>query len=380
MEYFSISRDTTESDLKQRREISVVRGEGATVRYVNQPVVQAALHGRLLVLEGLEKAERNLLPLINNLLENREMALEDGGFMMAPERYDSLLQGGVDREELSSRGLLRVSPDFLVIALGLPVPRFPGNSLDPPLRSRFQARAIPPPPSALRKRHLAALSPPSAASLSSAVDAIDALDALHALRASPSLSSDFTMPCVPADALVSVGKLQAAFPHAETSELLHRLLPHASETGELADLLHRFELGRVGKGETRGGRGGEGDSTACGYQLTGIRTASVEEVGVASAEFACLSKKGRLGVATWTGERDVETLLPLGPAPLQATVDLQASGLVSIARQQAICSALLQDHAVAMDACLLGSKGCAKTSIVKRFGGLLGHAIPQPLL
>ena len=31
------------------------------------------LNGRLLVIEGLEKAERNLLPIINNLLENREM-------------------------------------------------------------------------------------------------------------------------------------------------------------------------------------------------------------------------------------------------------------------------------------------------------------------
>ena len=119
-----------------------------------QPVVEAALKGRLLVLEGLEKAERNLLPIINNLLENvkaqscrarastnrgpglcsdaqphgpaiswrgqpcprllpplslaltrgvlarplawrqREMALEDGGFLMHPERYDSLLADG----------------------------------------------------------------------------------------------------------------------------------------------------------------------------------------------------------------------------------------------------------------------------------------------
>ena len=37
---------------------------------------QAALHGRVLILEGIEKAERNLLPVLNNLLENREMALE----------------------------------------------------------------------------------------------------------------------------------------------------------------------------------------------------------------------------------------------------------------------------------------------------------------
>ena len=77
VEVVSISRDSTESDLKQRREL-----HAGSVLYVNQPVVEAALHGRLLVIEGLEKAERNLLPLINNLLENREMALEDGSLLV----------------------------------------------------------------------------------------------------------------------------------------------------------------------------------------------------------------------------------------------------------------------------------------------------------
>ncbi|XP_044730562.1 von Willebrand factor A domain-containing protein 8 [Chrysoperla carnea] len=32
--------------------------------------------------------------------------------------------------------------DFRVIALGLPVPRYIGNLLGPPLRSRFQARDV----------------------------------------------------------------------------------------------------------------------------------------------------------------------------------------------------------------------------------------------
>ena len=31
-----------------------------------------------MVLDGVEKAERNVLPVLNNLLENREMALDDG--------------------------------------------------------------------------------------------------------------------------------------------------------------------------------------------------------------------------------------------------------------------------------------------------------------
>lgn len=66
VEYCSISRDTTDSDLKQRREIA-----DGTALYVDQAPVRAAVHGRVLILDGIEKAERNVLPTLNNLLENR---------------------------------------------------------------------------------------------------------------------------------------------------------------------------------------------------------------------------------------------------------------------------------------------------------------------
>lgn len=85
-EYIALSRDTTESDLKQRREI--VNG---TALYFDQCAVRAAINGRVLLIEGIEKAERNVLPVLNNLLENREMHLEDGRFLVAPKRYDKLL-------------------------------------------------------------------------------------------------------------------------------------------------------------------------------------------------------------------------------------------------------------------------------------------------
>lgn len=45
-------------------------------------------------------------------------------------------------DELKRWGLVRVSEHFRVIALGLPVPKYRGAPLDPPLRSRFQARDI----------------------------------------------------------------------------------------------------------------------------------------------------------------------------------------------------------------------------------------------
>ena len=46
------------------------------------------------------------------------------------------------QEELDAWSLVRVSEHFRVIALGLPVPTYQGNPLDPPLRSRFQARTV----------------------------------------------------------------------------------------------------------------------------------------------------------------------------------------------------------------------------------------------
>jgi hypothetical protein len=133
VEYVALTQDTTESDLKQRREIV----KGGSARFFDCGPVQAAIHGRILIVEGLEKVERNVMPVLNNLLENREMSLEDGRFLMEASRFDSLTPAQVKRARA-----VRVSPRFRVIALGVPVPPFPGNPLDPPLRSRFQGRRV----------------------------------------------------------------------------------------------------------------------------------------------------------------------------------------------------------------------------------------------
>ncbi|XP_023163601.1 von Willebrand factor A domain-containing protein 8 isoform X2 [Drosophila hydei] len=135
-EYVALSRDTTESDIKQRREI-----HGKSAEYHDQAAVRAALHGRVLVLDGIEHAERNVLPVLNNLLENREMHLETGQFLIAPNRYDNLLKTH-SQQQLKSWGLLRVSEHFRIVAIGLPTHKYKGTPLDPPLRSRFQSRNI----------------------------------------------------------------------------------------------------------------------------------------------------------------------------------------------------------------------------------------------
>jgi len=132
-EYLMITKDTTEADLKQRREIV-----GDSVVWCDSAPVRAAINGRILIIDGMENAERNVLPTINNLLENREMMLEDGRFLMKGETIQKLHSNEVGE----SARLIPVHPSFRVVALGLPVPPYHGRVLDPPLRSRFQSRFI----------------------------------------------------------------------------------------------------------------------------------------------------------------------------------------------------------------------------------------------
>jgi MoxR-like ATPase len=150
VEYVSLSRDTSDYDLKQRKE--VVAGNdtdksnsstttNTTSTYMHQAPVRAALHGRLLILDGLEKAERNVLPTLNNLLENREMSLDDGSMLVSAAVFDQQEQQQSSSASASVK-MHRVHPDFCVAALGSMYADTSSSvtSLDPPLRSRFQAR------------------------------------------------------------------------------------------------------------------------------------------------------------------------------------------------------------------------------------------------
>ena len=136
-QYLQLTRDTTDSDIKQRREI-----QNKTALFINQAAVNAAIHGHTLVLDGLEKTERNVLPILNNLLENREMNLDNGQFLVSTQRFDELLKF-YSKEQLEKLNFIRVHEDFRVIALTLPpLADYKGQSLDPPLRSRFQVNGL----------------------------------------------------------------------------------------------------------------------------------------------------------------------------------------------------------------------------------------------
>lgn len=63
-EYIALHRDVGETELKQGREIR----SGGNLIYVDSPAVRAVKNGRILILEGIEKAERGIMPVRLNLL------------------------------------------------------------------------------------------------------------------------------------------------------------------------------------------------------------------------------------------------------------------------------------------------------------------------
>uniref|UniRef100_A0A8C4IV27 von Willebrand factor A domain-containing protein 8 n=1 Tax=Dicentrarchus labrax TaxID=13489 RepID=A0A8C4IV27_DICLA len=342
VEYVALSRDTTETDLKQRREI-----RSGTAFYIDQCAVRAATQGRVLVLEGLEKAERNVLPVLNNLLENREMQLEDGRFLMSAERYDKLLQEHT-KEELDSWKIVRVSEDFRVIALGLPVPKYKGNPLDPPLRSRFQARDIYYLPFKDQLELLYTAGPNIAA------ERVSQLLSLATTLCSQE-SSNLGLPDFPVDNLLPALHVLNSFPMLSSQQLVHRLYPYNSILGKdgrtaVEGVLSRFEL------------------------LDGRRQPAPSAISRLSATRGL---EGHADVTLRIADKDVTFQVPAGTKELRPPNS--SPTFISTPSHSQLMAEIMQSH-MAKDICLIGTKGCGKSVIAREFAEMLGYSIEPVML
>uniref|UniRef100_A0A3Q3G2X8 von Willebrand factor A domain-containing protein 8 n=1 Tax=Labrus bergylta TaxID=56723 RepID=A0A3Q3G2X8_9LABR len=342
VEYVALSRDTTETDLKQRREI-----RSGTAFYIDQCAVRAATQGRVLVLEGLEKAERNVLPVLNNLLENREMQLEDGRFLMSSERYDKLLQDHT-KEELDSWKIVRVSEDFRVIALGLPVPKYKGNPLDPPLRSRFQARDIYYLPFKDMLELLYSAGPNIAAERVSQL--LSLATTLCSLE-----SSSLGLPDFPVDNLIPALHVLNSFPMLSSQQLVNRLYPYSSILGKegrtaVEGVLSRFEL------------------------LDGHRQAAASAILSVSKT---TDVEGHADVTLRMSDKDITFQVPAGLKELRPPNS--SPTFISTPSHSQLLSEMMQSH-MAKDICLIGAKGCGKSVIAREFAEMLGYSIEPVML
>lgn len=347
-EFISLSRDTTEADLKQRREIV-----GNSVRFVDQAAVRAAIEGRVLILEGIEKAERNILPLLNNLLENREMALEDGRFLMNAKRYDKLLETHTEAE-MHRLGLIRVDPNFRVISLSLPVPRYAGNPLDPPLRSRFQAYSVPPLSLSSRidtlSREAPSLSADTVKLLASAAEAFRHADteSFSELLAKP---IEFTE-----EALVSAARLLERFPHTATQDVLRRVYPFRWVAKDAA----------------------QADAIESAFKKLGVDMKSERAKGYAISSVRHEAPRHKLVTLTRENGREEATVrVPSGPLP---SVAPDSGAFVVTSHGEVLLQHMLEDHVIGRDMCIIGPKGSGKSTLVKQFAALLGYETEHMML
>uniref|UniRef100_A0A8C8YHY0 von Willebrand factor A domain-containing protein 8 n=1 Tax=Prolemur simus TaxID=1328070 RepID=A0A8C8YHY0_PROSS len=342
VEYIALSRDTTETDLKQRREI-----RAGTAFYIDQCAVRAATEGRTLILEGLEKAERNVLPVLNNLLENREMQLEDGRFLMSAERYDKLLQDHT-KTELDAWKIVRVSEDFRVIALGLPVPRYSGNPLDPPLRSRFQARDIYYLPFKDQLKLLYSVG----ANVSA--EKVSQLLSFATTLCSQE-SSTLGLPDFPLDSLPDAVQILDSFPMMSIKHAIQWLYPYTillGHEGQMAveGVLKRFELQ-------------DSESSLLPKEI--VRVERIIENHVSQAS-----------VTIRIAEKEVTIKVPAGTRPLSQPCT--SDRFIQTLSHKQLQAEMMQSHMV-KDICLIGGKGCGKTVIAKNFADTLGYNI-EPIM
>ncbi|XP_051999049.1 von Willebrand factor A domain-containing protein 8 [Xyrauchen texanus] len=342
VEYVALSRDTTETDLKQRREI-----RSGTAFYIDQCAVRAATEGRILVLEGLEKAERNVLPVLNNLLENREMQLEDGRFLMSAQRFDKLLEEH-SKEELDAWKIVRVSEDFRVIALGLPVPRYKGNPLDPPLRSRFQARDIYYLPFKDQLEHLYKIGPNVPA------ERVSQLLSFATTLCSQE-SASISLPDFPVDNLPSVLTVLNLFPMLSAQQLVQRLYPYEAMLGKegrtaVEGVLSRFEL------------------------TDGSKKPSM--TAVMNVEPVIGDHPGQAAVTVSIADHSITFQVPSGTRPIRPPNSSPA--FIGTPTHDRLLAEMMQSHLV-KDICLIGAKGCGKSVIAREFAEMLGYSI-EPIM
>jgi len=383
VEYVALSNDTTEADLKQRREISA-----GTALYVDCPATRAAIEGSVLILDGIEKAERNVLVVLNNLLENREMALEDGRFLCSPARYDALLKSST-REELEAWRLVRTSEKFRVVALGLPVPRYQGSTLDPPFRSRFQARDVQSPVAEHILSALAAQTKATPASVQKSF--VQCALVLREMREADGATASVVsgLPEFPQNFEETAAALWRVVPLLSARDVSDFVFPFPSLLSGTAsdDRLHvvRKVFRRFGL-EAADAVKGFDDGLGAADQAPVDKPAVAVAVKLAGVRFDDDAAAAAANTATVTFHADVETFVSTGVAQLEEKTyqsramrgRLPGRALSSHASTPTLDQAMTRmflAHCSGGDFCVVGEKGGGKSHLVYVFAALLGYDV-----
>ncbi|KAF9485607.1 hypothetical protein BDN70DRAFT_847463 [Pholiota conissans] len=359
-EYIALHRDVGETELKQGREIR----KGGNLVYVDSPAVNAVKHGRILILEGIEKAERGIMPVLNNLLENREMNLDDGTHIIHPHRYAQL-----EATSTQDKVFIPAHKNFRVIAIAAPVPPYPGYPLDPPFRSRFQARFIDPVCALLSFSS----SPSSSAPLYDKLkDIILATQYASESRSALEVVSKTALPPFPQTALTKLQKLIEKFPPpdslspAQLARLFLTIHPALIHAPFQAWAILSRQTEESGLGEL-----GAPSMTSVNEEigLFGYTVALIQRSSDTTAEITFKAPEGR---------QPVTLSVPAGPKQFRPFPFAGNLEFNPTTRFLGLLTCFLQAHALGWDISLippaLPSTASASTStLVRIFGQVLGY-------
>ena len=283
---------------------------------------------------------------------------------------------------------------FRVIALGAPVPPYPGYPLDPPFRSRFQARFVDP------VGAMMALAGPHSSATSSAPEALSParvdnpahtddgglyerlrqviLATQYASEAHSSLDSSArsTLPAFPQTALAKLRALLTAFPAPALSPVLlarlviaiHPMLAHAQF---VAWALLSKQLEEAGVGVLGSPAGSQEDASEDeeGVGLLGYKLVRIERSGERTTNLTFASPSGT------TLSMDVPPRPPPHhPLPIPENPDL---GFLPTPRFVGLLTSMLQVHAVGYDMSLvppsLPGASCSTSTLARVFARVLGY-------
>ena len=121
-EVMSLYKDMTARDLLQRR----VTDSNGNTNWAPSPLVTAALHGRVAILDGVDRISSDTLASLQRLVQDRAVDLFDGTRLRPAAHVDmyagmgGAIEGGVDALGGAHDAVLKVHPAFRVVAVGAP--------------------------------------------------------------------------------------------------------------------------------------------------------------------------------------------------------------------------------------------------------------------
>ncbi|RZC39738.1 von Willebrand factor A domain-containing protein 8 [Asbolus verrucosus] len=129
-------QDMTARDLIQQR---TTLDNGDTVWKLS-PLILAALEGKIAVLDGINRIHPSTLSVLHRLVQDRELQLHDSKRLISSDRYQFIKENfGLTDQQLEESGILRIHPDFRIVAIGEPpTTQSPtGNWMTPEVLSLF---------------------------------------------------------------------------------------------------------------------------------------------------------------------------------------------------------------------------------------------------